>query len=76
MHERAQMRVGLGNTPAVQVAYIMDRTILRLQSWLPLHGLDRPVLLAGRELPSHVGATISGPTRVLCGGPHEWVGSG
>jgi sarcosine oxidase subunit gamma len=73
MHEHAQKRVGLGNTPVVQVTSTSGRTILRLQSWSPRHMQDKPVLLAGRELPSQVGAMLSGSTQVLCVGPHEWL---
>jgi sarcosine oxidase subunit gamma len=73
MHERAQMRVGRDNAPAVHVASIGGRTILRLQSWLPQRAREKPILLAGQEMPLQVGATLSGPTRVLCVGPQEWL---
>ena len=73
MHESAQMRVELGNTPGVQVASIGGGTILRLQSWLPRHAHSKPVLLAGQELPAQVGATLPAPTRALCVGPQEWL---
>jgi sarcosine oxidase subunit gamma len=72
MHERAQMRRGQDNPSRVQVDSTGERTILRLQSWLPQHAHNEPMLLAGQELPSQVGAMLSGPTRVLCVGPHDW----
>jgi sarcosine oxidase subunit gamma len=47
---------------------------LRLKSWLPQHARGgTPIVLAGRELPSRVGAASSGPIRVLCVGPAEWL---
>ena len=30
-------------------------------------------MLAGQELPLQVGAMLSGPTRVMCVGPREWL---
>jgi sarcosine oxidase subunit gamma len=47
--------------------------MLRLRSWLPRPEHDSPVVLAGQELPLQVGAMLSGPTRVMCVGPHEWL---
>jgi len=50
------------------------RTVLRLKSWLPQHiNAEKPVVLAGRELPSQVGAALSAPLRVLCVGAGEWL---
>ena len=52
----------------------ISRTSLRLKSWLPEYvSGSKPVVLAGQELPSQVGATLSGPMRVLCVGPGEWL---
>jgi sarcosine oxidase subunit gamma len=59
---------------SVQTKALTGRTIMRLKPWLPeyVHG-ERPVVLAGRELPSKVGATLSGAVRVLCIGPGDWL---
>jgi len=74
MREHAQVRTAPDNTAVVQITAIGGRTLLRLKSWLPEHTTGgKPVMLAGRELPSQVGGTLSGPMRVLCVGPGEWV---
>ena len=62
------------DTPGVKVMAVSGRTSLRLKSWLPEHTKGaRAVTLGGRALPSQVGATLSGPTQVLCVGPGEWL---
>jgi sarcosine oxidase, subunit gamma len=62
------------NTPVVQIAALTFRTSLRLKSWLPeVTNGEKPVVLAGRQLPLQVGATLPGPPRVLCVGPGEWL---
>src|SRR5690242_11540926 len=59
---------------AVDIVAIERRTAMRLKSWLPAFttGGER-VTLAGRELPSQVGARLSGDVRFLCIGPGEWL---
>src|ERR1700730_3224432 len=56
-----------------QALFLSGRTVLRLKSWEPRHVAGDAVVLAGWELPSKVGATLSGPPRVLCTGPAEWL---
>lgn len=75
MPEHAQRRVAPNQTAAVQMTAVSGRTSLRLKSWLPQYtDGGEPVVLAGRELPSQVGATtLFGPMRVLCVGPGEWL---
>jgi|ERR1700687_4293274 len=73
MPERAQMRT-VQNGPGIVQIISISRTSLRLKSWLPEHiSGSKPVVLAGRELPSQVGTTLSGPMWVLCLGPGEWL---
>jgi len=74
MRERTQMRNLPNGTAVVQITTVGGRAFLRLKSWLPADiTANRPVLLAGRELPSQVGATLPGPVHVLCVGPGEWL---
>lgn len=74
MPERAQMRAMPDKTAAVQITVTSSRTSLRLKSWLPEYtNGGKSVVLAGRELPSAVGTTLSGPMRVLCIAPGEWL---
>jgi sarcosine oxidase, subunit gamma len=59
---------------AVRIDALTGRAALRLRSWTPEHTAGtRPVMLDGRELPSQVGATMSGQVRVLCTGPADWL---
>src|SRR6266404_2810644 len=58
---------------AFQVLSLEARTVLRLKSWEPRHVTGDAVMLAGQELPSKVGATLSGPPRILCTAPAEWL---
>ena len=52
----------------VKVMAVSGRTSLRLKSWMPEHTKGaRAVMLAGRALPSQVGATLSGPPQVVRG---------
>lgn len=74
MPERAQRRPAPNKTAAIQMTAVSGRTSLRLKSWLPEYtNAAKPVVLAGWELPSQVGVTLSGPMRVLCVGPGEWL---
>ena len=74
MPEGTQMRSMPNNTSVVQIAAMTFRTSLRLKSWLPeVTNGEKPVVLAGRQLPLQVGATLPGPPRVLCVGPGEWL---
>jgi sarcosine oxidase subunit gamma len=74
MPEQASLRSVPTEPAAVQITLINTRTVLRLKSWLPEHTTGgKPVVLVGQELPSQVGATLSGPMRVLCVGPGEWL---
>lgn len=73
MREVAQRRPAPNRTEAVEIT-VHGRTSLRLTSWLPEYtNAAKPVVLAGRELPLQVGATLPGPMRVLCIGPGEWL---
>jgi sarcosine oxidase, subunit gamma len=59
---------------AIQIRTISDRTLLRLKSWSPEHVTGRtPAWLAGWELPSQVGLTLSEAMRILCTAPGEWL---
>ncbi len=50
------------------------RMLVRLKSWLPEHVTGgRPVVLAGKQLPGQVGATLSAQPCVFCLGPGEWL---
>jgi sarcosine oxidase subunit gamma len=61
-------------TEGVQIAAVGERALLRLKSWLPeCTPGGRPVVLAGQEMPSRVGAVMSGLMHVLCVGPGEWL---
>jgi sarcosine oxidase subunit gamma len=74
MVEHAQRQAASNNTAAVQINPIRGRTVLRLKSWLREHITGgKPVVLAGQELPSQVGRTLSGRARVLSIGPGEWL---
>jgi sarcosine oxidase subunit gamma len=76
MPEPAQMRVAPHKTryERVQITSVSGRTLLRLKSWLPEYTTrGKPVALAGQELPSRVGATLSGAMHALCVGPGEWL---
>lgn len=59
---------------AIHIDVVNGRAALRLRSWTPEHPAGtRTVMLDGRELPSQVGATVSGQVRVLCLGPADWL---
>lgn len=74
MPDRAQMRAVPNKTAVIQITAVHGRRSLRLKSWLPEYTSGgKPVVLAARELPSRVGATLSGPVRVLCLGPGDWL---
>jgi sarcosine oxidase subunit gamma len=74
MVERAQRQSASNVAAAVEITPIADRTVLRLKSWLPEHRTgSKPVVLAGQELPTQVGAILSGPAHVLSIGPAEWL---
>jgi sarcosine oxidase, subunit gamma len=74
MPEGAQIRALPSKTSDAQITAMSARAVLRLKSWLPEHSSGaQPVMLAGGELPSQVGATVSGPLRILCVGPGEWL---
>jgi sarcosine oxidase, subunit gamma len=74
MPEGVQIRALPSNTSGAQITAMGARALLRLKSWLPEHSsAEQPVMLAGRELPSQVGAAVSGPLRILCVGPGEWL---
>lgn len=74
MPEHAQRRAAPNKAAAIQMTAVSGRALLRLKSWLPEYAnAAKPVVLAGRELPLQVGATLSGPMRVLCVGPGEWL---
>lgn len=73
MREQAGTRAVSVKPPGVQITSVADRTILQFRSWLPRQANRPPVVLAGKELPSQVGAMICGPTRVLCVGPQHWL---
>ena len=58
----------------VHITTVCGMNLLRLKSWLPDNeGGGKPVLLEQLELPSLVGATVSGILRVLCLGPGDWM---
>lgn len=59
---------------AIHIEVSSGRAALQLRSWLPEHvsGVSSATL-DGRELPSQVGATVAGQTRVLCVGPAHWL---
>ena len=59
--------------PVFEVLSLAARTVLRLKSWEPRHVAGDVVMLGERELPSKVGATLSGPPRILCTAPAEWL---
>lgn len=75
MPEREQLQDAVPNeTGAVRIIPVRGTASLWLKSWLPKPAAEtEPVVLAGTELPSQVGATLSGPMRVLCVGPGEWL---
>lgn len=59
---------------AVRIHVLSGRAALQVRSWMPERTAGgRIVTLGGRELPSLVGATLSGQTRVLCVGPADWL---
>jgi len=63
-----------GSEPAVvYVSPASGRASLRLKSWLPEPRGRLPVVLAGLELPSEVGAILHGAMRVMCIGPGDWL---
>jgi sarcosine oxidase subunit gamma len=72
MSEVASIR--LASHDAVLITTISETTSLRLKSWLRDHltGTRSPTL-AGRQLPSRVGETLTGSARVLCVAPGEWL---
>jgi len=73
MLERAPMRTA-PNKAELQITPVSGRTVLRLKSWLPEFVTGgKPVVLAGQELPTQVGAILSGPLRVSCLGPGDWL---
>jgi sarcosine oxidase, subunit gamma len=58
----------------IQITPTSDTASLRFKSWLPEYASGgRPVVLAGRELPSRVGDVASTPARALCLAPGEWL---
>jgi sarcosine oxidase subunit gamma len=74
MVERAQRPAMPNITAGVQITPLGRRTVLRVKSWLREHTAgDKPVVLAGQALSSQVGATQSGPARVLSIAPGEWL---
>jgi len=74
MPERTQIPTAPDKTAEVQVTTLRGGTLMRLKSWLPEHSTGaKSVALAGLELPSQVGATLSSPIRTLCVGPGEWL---
>jgi sarcosine oxidase subunit gamma len=74
MPEGTQMSSVPNKTSVVQITTMTFRTSLRLKSWLPQHTNGvKPVVLAGRQLPLQVGATLPASPRVLCVGPGEWL---
>jgi sarcosine oxidase subunit gamma len=74
MAEHAQVTPVSSGIEFVQINPVSGRTWLRLKSWLPQYTTGgKPVALAGYELPSQVGATLSGAMHVLCVGPGEWL---
>jgi len=74
MPEGVEVRIMPNKTAAAQITALGGSRLLRLRSWLPEHTNGaKPVVLAGRALPSQVGATMSEPMRVLCVGPAEWL---
>src|ERR1700731_3329204 len=74
MPERARIQTEASRTATFQITAVSGRTTLRLKSWLPEYANGgKPVALEGRELPSQVGASLSGQMRVLCVGAGEWL---
>lgn len=69
-----EMQAASNRTEVIQMTAVSGRTLLWLKSWLPeyMNG-SRPVVLAGRELPSQVGSTSSESVHALCVGPGEWL---
>lgn len=59
--------------PPFQVLTLGARTVLRLKSWEPRHLAGESLVLAGWRLPRDVGDTLSGPPRMLCTAPAEWL---
>lgn len=73
MLDPARVRTAPDKAATVQITPV-SRTLLLMKSWLPEHTSgSKPVVLAGQELPSPVGATTSGSLRALCTGPGEWL---
>jgi sarcosine oxidase, subunit gamma len=70
MREEAHVSHAPNQRPAVQLALVPRRALLRLKAW---QQDGTPVVLGGRELPSRVGDTLGGPTRVQCIGPGDWL---
>jgi sarcosine oxidase subunit gamma len=58
----------------VRIADLHNVATLRLKAWMSEYVAGgTPVTLGGRELPTHVGAISTGPIRILCLGPGEWL---
>lgn len=63
-----------GGISAVEITALRRHTTLRLKAWQPAQANGAaPVVLAGQALPAPVGAIASGPPRVLCIGPGDWL---
>jgi sarcosine oxidase subunit gamma len=74
MPEARASRMALNNPAVLQINVDETGTTLLLKSWLNEDtDNDKRMVVAGLELPSHVGSTISGPVRVLCLAPGEWL---
>jgi sarcosine oxidase, subunit gamma len=58
----------------VRIMTLATGASLCLKSWRQASmNNGRISVLGGRELPSQVGVTLSGPMRILCVGPEEWL---
>jgi sarcosine oxidase subunit gamma len=60
--------------PRPTLTEVRGRSIVRLRSWRADGGEGvQPLHIAGLDLPAVAGDTVSGPIRVLCVAPSEWL---
>jgi sarcosine oxidase subunit gamma len=74
MPDRAKDGAGVEATGLLHLTVLNGHRILKLKSWFrEFADGTRRVILAGRELPVHVGETLVGSQRLLAIGPGEWL---
>lgn len=69
-----QDQVSTTGTAALGQVIAGGCTVLRLKLWPTERGsAPKPIAVAGLDVPFDVGTSQSGPIRVLCIGPGEWL---